>query len=154
MPFEELKPAKKTSGTGVRVSHGERMGLVVSVTGEALEALGGPSIESVTALLDADPVVPRLRLVAGGPFKASNAPGRGNSSATKVMRLGHHGKLPREYFSGDACEWEPGAVSHSIDIDLPRELRAVNKQQKATTGMLGDRKVSAVTLPGRAKEPA
>ena len=150
MPFVEIMPLKssKQAGTGARVSLNDRGGLVISLSGEALAALGGGRVVAVNALLDADPAYPRLRLITSdrGAFKAGKAP---LGDRVRIVRIGHRPEFGETRFKGLDCIWErleDGRLG--IDIDLPRELRCVTTSVKTTTTGLGDMRTSPVSLPG------
>ena len=128
MPFVAIEPLKKqTSRTGVRTTKSDRVGLTVSLSDAALEALesGGGDVERVNLLLDWDPVMPRIRIVASaeGKFALGVPNGRAAKSKIRIIRVGHRTEWEKsdEIRSAD-CLWEspqPGTV----DIELPRELR-------------------------------
>lgn len=153
MPFEELTApvqAARGIGTGARVSISIRRGVIVSVAGDAMAALGGcPEGDRYIVLIDRDPALPRLRIVraADGGFKASRPP---LGDRWRMIRLGRDTGLPQLVLKGLDCAWERVEGKPAIDIDLPRELRGTSQHQP-----VGRPSVSTsdpprpVTLPAR-----
>lgn len=128
MPFVELTPpVKAKSATGVRVSMSERWGLVVSVSGPPRELF--TTDDALKVLLDPDQAAPRLRIEVHdeGRFRFVNAPGPRGPSNTLMLRVGRPAQLPDVQFRGFDCTWEPVGGARGIDIDLPRELRQVDR---------------------------
>ena len=162
MPFIEISPPLKQPkglGTGVRLGVSERMGLRISLAGEALTAIAGRDSavwdqHTFKVLLDADPALPRLRIMRAGDGRfALSKPPLGDT--WRFITVGRVASFPVIERCG--CSWE--SVDHSIfaiDIDLPRELRATSTHQpvgrpSTSTGP----RPSPVTLPGvRTKERA
>lgn len=138
MAFQELKPTKAATGskTGVRLSVSERQGLIVALSGSALDALGDPEPGTrVRVLHDPDPAAPllRVKIDADGPYALALPPGRkaGGEASALMLRIGRQTSFAKvEPMRGLDCTWEPD-VRGVIDIDLPREFRAVSQHQPA-----------------------
>lgn len=130
MPFVELQPpVKAKSTTGVRVSMTERWGLVVSLSGEPRERF--ELDDPLRVLLDSDKVAPRLRIERqpDARFRFIRAPGPQKDKGVLILRVGQLPQFAGITFRGYDCTWEwAGEESApSIDIDLPRELRRVDR---------------------------
>lgn len=180
MPFIELEPPRKAAGigTGVRLSITDRLGLRISLAGDALEAIlggrfgtsadgslvarsgagadaaggGGDATARFRVLIDRDPALPRLRIVLApdGRFRLGKPP-LGNR--WRFLTLGRETGLPMAPLKAADCTWEAVDGQQAIDIDLPRELRSVRQHQPVGQPSTSNGpRPSPVTLPGRAKE--
>lgn len=156
MPFVELQPAAKgAGGTGVKISRTDRAGIIVSISGAALAALGGGGDATLRVLHDPDPALPRLRIARDplGRFRLSE-PQR-TRGLVFLVRIGRLPALAGDPFKGFACTWEAVEGQQAIDIDLPREMRATVKHQPVGQPSTSNGpRPSTVTLPGRVKERA
>lgn len=152
MPFVEIVPVRKTAGTGVRMSNTERGGLTISLSGEALAALGMPQAGvAARVLFDADPVAPRVRILMApdGAAVLRGSPGRGKVRNTLMCRLGRQTHVAPQLSEPLACTWEPVSGDGSapaIDIDVPREMRPIATAVSRPTNSAGN-PGRAVTLP-------
>jgi len=160
MPFVDLHPVRAKSGTGISISRSDRNGVIVAISGTAREALRLTAGDRVRIQHDADPALPRLRIMRddGGQFVANLSPGgkkRGDSpDATLIVRVGRIPALAGEAVKGLDCTWETAASPAAIEIDLPREMRCTTSVQVGA----GNGRSTTVTLPGRtpvdrAKQP-
>lgn len=149
MPFVEILPPEKGAlATGVRVSVGAH-GMSVTVAGRALFHLGVPDVGAKCKVFhDADPALPRLRILVdkGGKFILAR-PGRMGPEYW-LIRLGRSVDWGRTEIKKADCTWEP-AEGRAIDIDLPRELRAVATEMRnaAAPSTSGGVRQTAVSLP-------
>jgi hypothetical protein len=123
MSFVELAPTRRRTGTGVRLSLTERSGVILSLTGAAVEAIGGGQEGAVKVYLDQDPALPRMRVERhkDGPFHVTPAP---RGSETRLVRVGHVKAITAPPVSGLDCTWEGVEGRAAIDIDLPRAFFA------------------------------
>jgi len=151
MPFVDLHPARGKCGTGITISRSDRNGVIVSISGAAREALRLTAGDHVRIQHDADPALPRLRIMRddGGQFVANLSPGgkkRGDSAdATLLVRVGRTPALAGDPASGLDCTWEAASIPAAIEIDLPREMRSTTSVQVSA----GNGRTASVTLPGR-----
>lgn len=133
MPFVEITPLRSKDGTGVKLTNGPRMGVIVSITGEALVALGVNDVRPVRVMLDLDPAFPRIRIVrsADGKFGFTRA-ALAKDNDIRHVRIGRRPEMKGE-MAGVACVWELVEGEAGIDIDIPRELMkaAVQPQPQA-----------------------
>lgn len=129
MGFIELQPRGKAAGTGVRLTLSERFGLLVSVKGRPVLALGGPAACEGPCSVAVDPVglLLRVRPHAEGRFRFSKPPRFLVEDPAFMLRIGQVHELPDVEIRGADCTWEPLEEGPGIDIDLPRELRRVEK---------------------------
>lgn len=148
MGFTELSsPAKQAVGTGVKLSIGERGGLTVSLSGPALDAMGGYGDDGqpIKALIDLHPTVWQIRLLPAkdGRFKWSKPP-ISKGTHTRPVRLGKiNGIKSGVELKAAMATWEATESGQDgIDIDLPRELLP-SQQPAANPAMVANRRVGA-----------
>jgi hypothetical protein len=125
MSFSEIRPEKSQQGTGVRATYSNRVGLLVSLYGEALKAL--LDAEKVRIFVDNDGARPVARIVADaeGPFLVTRL-SRGKG-AFKRLRLG---RMPEwrqaQPFERIDCSWDlyrdEIKPAFGLEVELPREL--------------------------------
>ncbi len=152
MPFVDLQPVRAARSTGITISRSDRHGVIVSVSGAARAALALKPGDRVRIQHDADPAMPRLRIMADedGKFTATLSPGSAKNGdrpeSALMIRMGRLVALVGEPAKGLDCHWETASVPGSIDIDLPREFRATTSHHVPASNNRENR----VTLPGRA----
>lgn len=148
MAFHDLTPARRGTGTGVRISRSERCGVILALSDDALAHIVLKAGDRVRVQHDPDPAMPRLRISLddAGVFHATKPPGnrKGSVVRTLLIRLGHIPALDGDAAKGLDCLWEQHGAA-TIDIDLPREFRAVTTTPIAA----GHGRTANVTLPGR-----